>query len=109
MRNIAWIAVPVLFLGQPPARLAFAQDPPSIKVEVNVVNVVFNVRDKRGGLIGNLTKDDFTIVEDGKPQEIKYFTRETDIPMTIGLLIDVSAGRSCGEWRGRNPELPDRR
>jgi VWFA-related protein len=93
MRNIAWIAVPVLLFGQSPAPLALAQESPSIKVEVNVVNVVFNVRDKRGGLIGNLSKDDFTIFEDGKPQEIKYFTRETDIPVTIGLLIDVSASQ----------------
>lgn len=94
MRNIAPIAVSALLL-LPPAPITFAQEPPppSIKVEVNVVNVVFNVRDKRGGLIGNLNKDDFTITEEGKPQEIKYFTRETDIPMTIGLLIDVSASQ----------------
>ena len=49
--------------------------------------------DKHGGLIGNLTKDDFTILEDGKPQTIKYFTREIDLPLTIGLLIDVSASQ----------------
>src|SRR5258708_39482600 len=75
--------------------LIFAQEPPapSIEVEVNIVNVLASVRDKRGGLIGNLGKDDFTIFEDGKQQEIKYFTRETDIPMTIGLLIDVSASQ----------------
>jgi VWFA-related protein len=40
--------------------------------------------------VGNLEKLDFTVLEDGKPQEIKYFTRETDLPLTIGLLIDVS-------------------
>src|SRR5258708_13214 len=75
--------------------LIFAQEPPppSIKVEVNIVNILASVRDKRGGLIGNLTKDDFTIFEDGKQQEIKYFTRETDMPMTMGLLIDVSASQ----------------
>jgi VWFA-related protein len=44
-------------------------------------------------LIGNLNKDDFTVLEDGKQQEIKYFTRETDLPLTIGLLIDVSASQ----------------
>ena len=49
-----------------------------------------SVRDKRGGLVANLEKSDFTVLEDGKPQEIKYFTRETDLPLTIGLLVDVS-------------------
>lgn len=83
-----WIA-PVLL-----SCLAFGQDaPPSIKVDVDVVNVLFNVRDKKSGLIGNLNKDDFTIFEDGKQQTIKYFNRETDLPLTIGLLIDVSASQ----------------
>jgi VWFA-related protein len=52
--------------------------------------VLCSVQTKQGGLIGNLTKDDFQISEDGKPQTIKYFTRETDLPLTIGLLVDVS-------------------
>jgi VWFA-related protein len=74
--------------------LLCAQDaPPTIKVDVDVVNILFNVRDKHSGLIGNLTKDDFTIFEDGKQQDIKYFNRETDLPLTIGLLIDVSASQ----------------
>jgi VWFA-related protein len=70
-----------------------AQDEPTIKVEVNVVNVLFNVRDKHSGLVGNLSKDDFSIFEDGKQQDIKFFNRETDLPLTIGLLIDVSASQ----------------
>src|SRR5215467_15796379 len=74
--------------------LMFAQDPePTIKVDVDLVSILFNVRDKRNGLVGNLTKDDFTIFEDGKQQDIKYFNRETDLPLTIGLLIDVSASQ----------------
>jgi VWFA-related protein len=74
--------------------LLCAQDaPPTIKVDVDVVNILFNVRDKHSGLIGNLTKDDFTVFEDGKQQDIKYFNRETDLPLTIGLLIDVSASQ----------------
>ena len=74
--------------------IALAQDaPPTIKVDVDVVNVLFNVRDKGRGLIGNLNKDDFKIFEDGKEQTIKYFNRETDLPLTIGLLIDVSASQ----------------
>ena len=71
-----------------------AQEPTTIKVDVDVVNVLTSVRDKRGALIPNLEKQDFTILEDGKPQTIKYFTRETDLPLTIGLLVDVSGSQA---------------
>ena len=67
---------------------------PSIKVDVDVVNILCSVRNKGGGLVGNLSKDDFTLFEDGKPQTIKYFTRETDLPLTIGLLIDISGSQA---------------
>jgi hypothetical protein len=72
------------------AGILLAQEPATIKVDVDIVNVLTSVRDKRGGLVANLEKKDFTIYEDGKAQEIKYFTRETDLPLTIGLLVDVS-------------------
>jgi VWFA-related protein len=62
----------------------------AISVDVDVVSILASVRDKRGGLVANLEKNDFSIFEDGKAQTIKYFTRETDLPLTIGLLIDVS-------------------
>jgi VWFA-related protein len=75
------------------AFLVAQDDAPTLKVEVNLVNILFNIRDKKGGLIGNLNKDDFKIFEDGKEQQIKYFNRETDLPLTIGLLIDVSASQ----------------
>src|ERR1035441_3240868 len=65
----------------------------SIKVNVDVVSVLASVRDKKGALVPNLAKEDFTILEDGKPQPIKYFTRESDLPLTIGLLIDVSGSQ----------------
>jgi VWFA-related protein len=71
-----------------------AQDQPlTITVATDVVNVLVSVRDKRGGLVGNLEKSDFTVLEDGKPQTIKYFSRETDLPLTIGLLVDVSGSQ----------------
>jgi VWFA-related protein len=70
-----------------------AQDLPSIKVDVDLVNILTSVRDKRGALIPGLQKEDFTILEDGKPQTIKYFTKETDLPLTIGLLVDVSGSQ----------------
>lgn len=65
-------------------------DQEPIKVDVNLVNVLCSVRNKQGGLVGNLTKDDFLLDEDGKSQSIRYFSRETDLPLTIGLLVDVS-------------------
>src|ERR1017187_7030418 len=66
---------------------------PVIRADVDVVSILASVRDKKGALIPNLAKEDFTILEDGKAQLIKYFTRETDLPLTIGLLIDVSGSQ----------------
>src|SRR4051794_26769577 len=58
-----------------------------IKVDVNVVNVYCSVRNKQNNIVTNLNKDDFDLTEDGAKQTIKYFTRETDIPLTLGLLV----------------------
>jgi len=68
---------------------ASAQDT-VIKVDVDLVNILCSVRNKSNGLVGNLEKNDFKVYEDGKEVEIKYFTRETDIPLTIGMLVDTS-------------------
>jgi len=76
------------------AVFASAQDEPVIKVDVNLVNILASVRNKSGALIGNLEKSDFKIFEDGKEQEIKNFTRETDLPLTIGLLVDTSGSQA---------------
>ncbi len=65
----------------------------TLKVNVNVVQLFFNVKDKHGALIPNLTKNDFDIAEDGKPQTIKYFTAETNLPLTLGILIDSSGSQ----------------
>ncbi len=65
----------------------------TFKVDVNVVNVFFNVKDKHGLLISNLAKDQFEIFEDGKPQTIKYFSAEANQPLTLGLLIDSSVSQ----------------
>jgi VWFA-related protein len=75
---------------QTPQQQPPPDDLPTINVSVDVVNVLASVRDKHGALIANLDKKDFNVYEDGKLQEIKYFTRETDLPLTIGLLVDTS-------------------
>jgi len=72
------------------ALLVAQEQLPTLKVDVDVVSILASVRDKKGTLIPNLQKDDFTVLEDGKAQTIKYFSKETDLPLTIGLLIDVS-------------------
>jgi VWFA-related protein len=65
----------------------------TLKVNVNVVQLFFNVKDKKGGLIPSLTKDDFQVIEDSKPQTIKYFTAESNLPLTLGILIDSSGSQ----------------
>ncbi len=67
---------------------------PTFKANVDVVNLFFNVKDKRGALIPNLTKNDFQVFEDGKPQTIKYFSTESDQPLTLGILIDSSVSQT---------------
>jgi VWFA-related protein len=78
------------FSGMAAAQEKPAEQVPTVKVTSQVVNVYAVVRDKHGQLIPNLTKDDFELTEDGVPQEIKYFSRETDTPLTIGMMVDTS-------------------
>jgi len=66
----------------------------TLKINVQVVNIYFNVKDKRGALIPNLKKEDFQVAEDGKPQTIKYFAAESNQPLTLGLLIDTSGSQT---------------
>ncbi len=64
-----------------------------IRTDTNVVNVLATVRDKKGVLINSLTQDDFEIYEDGVLQPIGYFARQSDLPLTIGLLVDTSVSQ----------------
>jgi VWFA-related protein len=79
----------------------YAQDIPTLSVDVKVINVLASVRNKRGDIVKNLTKDDFTLTEDGRPQAIKYFSQQSDLPLTLGLLVDTSPSqqRVLGEER----------
>src|ERR1022692_99461 len=68
-----------------------AQEPAAtVAVDVKVVTLPVTVRDKHGKIVRDLTKDDFTLQEDGRPQTIKYFSQETNLPLTLGLLVDTS-------------------
>jgi len=80
------------------SRRARAQEPapgPDSKfsTDVRVVNVFAMVRDKQGNIVSNLGKDDFDLLDEGRPQTIRYFTRETDLPLTLGLLVDTSGSQ----------------
>jgi len=70
------------------------QDPAeTLKVNVDVVQFFFNVKEKKGGLIPNLPKDHFDLFENGKPETIKYFSSDSNLPLTLGILIDSSASQ----------------
>jgi VWFA-related protein len=86
-----WIAAGILLLAI--VATVFAQQTPTFSVNVKVVNVLATVRDKHGNIVNTLGKDDFTLEEDGRPQTIRYFTRDTDMPLTLGLLVDTSVSQ----------------
>lgn len=84
--------------GPPPASDAASQpvdlgDTQTLKVNVNLVNVLFSVRDKNG-YITNLHKDDCQIYEDKELQKTKNFTQEKNLPLTIGILLDTSGSQT---------------
>ena len=80
--------------AEPPKSASQDTQDTTIRVDVDLVNILFTVKAKKGGaLIPNLEKNNFSIYEDGKQQTIQRFSRETDLPLTLGLLIDVSASQ----------------
>ncbi len=101
-----FLAVRPLSSQQAPA--AQAQGPP-ITVHVKVVNVLATVRDKKGAIVRNLDQGDFELKEDDRPQQIRYFSRETDLPLTLGMLVDTSMSqrRVLGEERDASSAFLD--
>src|SRR4051812_23830269 len=77
----------------PAAGLLHSQQAPTFSTGVKVVNVFAKVRNKKGEIVKDLTKDDFLLDEDGVPQKIKYFAQESDLPLTLGLLVDTSGSQ----------------
>ncbi|HEY1984839.1 MAG TPA: VWA domain-containing protein [Terracidiphilus sp.] len=65
----------------------------TFKLQVNLVDVFFTVKDKSGNLVPHLTKNDCTILEDKQPQTYKSFVAETNLPLTIGILLDTSGSQ----------------
>jgi VWFA-related protein len=91
-RNFAIVlgATLLLLAGAP---LRSQQQGPTISVNVKLVTMFATVRDKHGALIRNLTKDDFVLQQDGHPQTITYFAPDSDLPLTLGLLVDTSGSQ----------------
>lgn len=85
------------------------QPNPTIKTGVKVVNVYATVRNKKRQIIKTLTQDDFLIDEDTRPQTIRYFARESDLELTLGLLIDTSGSQRTviGEERSASYRFID--
>jgi len=113
--RIRWAAAAV-FLGLPVVSVtALAQLPPSpdappvstapaqaqdddesvatLKLQVNLVDMFFTVKDKQGNLVPHLTQDDCTVSEDKVPQKLKSFVAETHQPLTLGILLDTSGSQ----------------
>ena len=96
--NVPWASGPVnpILYVKPTTPDAFvgeavwAQDVPTISTDVNLVSLLAAVRDRDGRIVNNLTRDDFELKEDGVPQKIRYFSQESNLPLTIGILVDTS-------------------
>ncbi|MGB8866986.1 MAG: VWA domain-containing protein [Candidatus Sulfotelmatobacter sp.] len=75
---------------QPPARSKPTEAPPTLKVDVKLVNVYVTVTDAHGGPVSGLKKENFTLQEDGRDQTISVFDKESAVPLSIALAIDTS-------------------
>ena len=96
MATMRYVVFALCFL-LPAASIERGQDKPelpppgsTLKVTTEVVSVYAVVKKKNGRLVPDLNKDDFILEEDKRPQVIKYFARETDTPITMGILVDTS-------------------
>jgi VWFA-related protein len=91
--RLVWVltALALAIVSLPSLSLrAQQQQDTTFSTDVNVVNVFATVRDKQLKIVNSLAADDFVLTEDGRPQKIRYFSQESDLPLTLGLLIDTS-------------------
>jgi VWFA-related protein len=93
---LASLLVPCLHAQQKPSTpdQTPASTAPTLSVDARLVNLPVVVRDKKGALVQNLTKDEFILQVGGKPQTIRYFDKDTNLPLTLGLLVDTSLSQS---------------
>ena len=74
--------------------LSGQQETPTFSTEVKVVNVLATVTDKKGAIVRDLAQDEFLLLEDKRPQTVSYFARESDLPLTLGLMVDTSTSQT---------------
>jgi VWFA-related protein len=88
------LLLPTLALAQAPTPAPATESPASaantLSVDAKLVVLPTVIRDKKGALVTNLTKDDFDLKVDKKSQTLRYFDKDNDVPLTLGLLVDVS-------------------
>src|SRR5271157_461639 len=87
---VSMLALPCLPIASPTQQPASDQPVATLKVQVREVVLPVTVRDKKGALVTSLKASDFALTEDGRPQTIKSFTRESNLPFRLGLLVDTS-------------------
>jgi VWFA-related protein len=85
-----WLVFVALLLLAAPSVPSQETPTPTFSSDVKVVNVLATVRDKQGQIVSDLTKDDFKLAQDGHPQNIHYFAKDTNLPLILGLLVDTS-------------------
>jgi VWFA-related protein len=83
-------AVPSALVAQQSSSAPATSQATTISVESRLVNIPVVVRDGKGALVNTLNKADFSLMVDGKPQTIRYFDLDTNLPLTLGLLVDTS-------------------
>ena len=89
-RRLGWMAIVFSIMLGIALRLAAQEDKP-LRLDVKLVSLFVNVTDQKGAIIGGLTKDDFKITEDGRPQTIAVFERQSELPLNLTLAIDTSS------------------
>src|ERR687897_995401 len=83
------LALMMIIIGGVPVSTSSPQERPTFTTESELVVVHVTVKDRRGALVTNLPQDAFAVIDDGQPQEIRFFS-PADTPASIGLIIDNS-------------------
>jgi VWFA-related protein len=94
LSTVALLCLPLATQAQQAAKASADQPVTTLKVQAREVLLPVTVRDKHGALVANLSLADFTLTEDGRPQTIKSFSRESNLPFRVGLLVDTSRSLS---------------
>lgn len=90
--RFSWMAIVLAGVLSPRTRL-MAQEVFTYKTETHLIATTISVHTAEGGLAPGLTKDDFTVMEDGVPQAIRFFAHDTELPLSIGLVVDASGSQ----------------